>query len=247
LKPYGNALIGSLSHFIGGVPYERTPHPDDCAKARLAVDLGADIVVAHHPHIIQPFEIYKRRAIFYSIGNFAFGSGNSRAEGLLVAVRFEPLETIVDLYPIYVKNRDPRVNYQPKVLVGSSGHKILARLCQLRVLARVGCYCIVKMYWPSPPQAAQMGGDGSVTSSLRRTRLILSMFSSYRVPLALSTGCNAFDALLTVLRPWPLKVVIDSVIPITPGRSESRSLDLVRSARRAIGCRSSMAPAPQRF
>jgi hypothetical protein len=110
------------------VPYERTPHPDDCAKARLAVDLGADIVVAHHPHIIQPFEIYKGRAIFYSIGNFAFGSGNSRAEGLLVAVRFEPLETIVDLYPIYVKNRDPRVNYQPKVLVGSSGHKIFARL-----------------------------------------------------------------------------------------------------------------------
>jgi hypothetical protein len=114
--------------FHWGVPYERTPHPDDCAKARLAVDLGADIVVAHHPHIIQPFEIYKGRAIFYSIGNFAFGSGNSRAEGLLVAVRFEPLETIVDLYPIYVKNRDPRVNYQPKVLVGSSGHKILARL-----------------------------------------------------------------------------------------------------------------------
>lgn len=55
-----------------------------------------------------------------------------------------------------------------------------------------------------------------MTSSLRRTRLILSMFSSYRVPLALSTGAMLLDALLTVLRPWPLKVVIDSVIPITP-------------------------------
>jgi len=64
-----------------------------------------------------------------------------------------------------------------------------------------------------------------VTSSLRRTRLILSMFSSYRVPLALSTGAMLLDALLTVLRPWPLKVVIDSVIPITPRAVESRSLE----------------------
>ena len=117
--------------FHWGVPYERIPHPDNQAKARLAVDLGADVVIGHHPHIVQPFEIYKDRPIFYSVGNFTFGSGNSKAEGLMVAARFEPQETIVDIYPIYVKNRDPRVNYQPKVLVGAAGRKTLQRLAAI--------------------------------------------------------------------------------------------------------------------
>ena len=117
--------------FHWGVPYDRTPTPDDQAKARLAVDLGADLVIGHHPHIIQPFEIHKGCPIFYSVGNFAFGSGNSKAEGLLVAVRFEARETICDLYPIYVKNRDPRVDYQPKALSGASGRNILHRLAQM--------------------------------------------------------------------------------------------------------------------
>lgn len=27
----------------------------------------------HHPHVIQPFEIYKNRSIFYLLGNFFFG------------------------------------------------------------------------------------------------------------------------------------------------------------------------------
>ncbi len=68
------------------------------------------------------------RAIFSSVGNFAFGSGNSKAEGLLVAARFEPLKTVLDVYPIYVKNRDPRVNFQPKVLSGTASERILSRL-----------------------------------------------------------------------------------------------------------------------
>src|SRR5262249_12966536 len=101
------------------------------AKARLAVDFGADLVIGHHPHIIQPFEIYNGRPIFYSVGNFAFGSGNSKAEGLLVAARFEARETVCDIYPIYVKNRDPRVDYQPKVLGGTAGRNILRRLAAM--------------------------------------------------------------------------------------------------------------------
>ena len=114
--------------FHWGVPYERLPRPDDQAKARLAIDLGSDLVIGHHPHVIQPLEVYKGCPIFYSVGNFTFGSGNSKAEGLMVAARFEAKETIVDLYPIYVKNRDPRVNYQPKVLTGQAGSKSLEML-----------------------------------------------------------------------------------------------------------------------
>ena len=114
--------------FHWGVPYERVPSADDRAKARFAVECGADAVIGHHPHVLQPFEIHQGRPIFYSVGNFAFGSGNSRAEGCLVGIRFEPWVTTVTIYPIYVRNRDPRVNYQPKVLRGKAARRSLLRV-----------------------------------------------------------------------------------------------------------------------
>ncbi len=118
-----------------GSPYRRRPSDEDQAKARLAIDCGADLVIGHHPHIVQPVEIYQERPIIYSLGNFAFGSGNSRAEGLLAGVRFEADRTVVELYPLYVKNRDPRVNYQPKVLRGPGAARVLRRLVKLSDLA----------------------------------------------------------------------------------------------------------------
>ncbi|MDE3231520.1 MAG: CapA family protein [Chloroflexota bacterium] len=117
--------------FHWGVPYEREPHPDDRAKARLAVDCGADAVIGHHPHVAQPFEIYRGAPIFYSVGNWAFGSGNSKAEGLLVGLTFGERRTRVSVYPLYVKNRDPRVNYQPKVLAGEAAARALRRLASM--------------------------------------------------------------------------------------------------------------------
>jgi poly-gamma-glutamate capsule biosynthesis protein CapA/YwtB (metallophosphatase superfamily) len=117
--------------FHWGVPYERQPAAADRVKARWAVDCGADLVIGHHPHIVQAAEVYRGRPIFYSVGNFAFGSGNSRAEGLVVGVRFEPHQTTVEAYPLYVKNRDPRVNYQPKALRGRGAERVLQQLVEL--------------------------------------------------------------------------------------------------------------------
>ncbi len=117
--------------FHWGVPYQCDPGDAIRIKARLAVDLGADAVVGHHPHVVQEFEIYRQTPIFYSVGNFAFGSGSSRSEGLLVGFDFEPDRTITRVYPIYVKNRDPRVAYQPKTLRGQAAHRRLNRLQSL--------------------------------------------------------------------------------------------------------------------
>lgn len=123
------ALRARVDHVVvvahWGVPYEREPSAEMRIKARHAIDCGADAVVGHHPHIVQPFEVYRGRPILYSVGNFAFGSGNSRAEGLLVGLRFAETGTAVDVWPIYVKNRDPRVDYQPKVLRGAAGQRVL--------------------------------------------------------------------------------------------------------------------------
>jgi poly-gamma-glutamate capsule biosynthesis protein CapA/YwtB (metallophosphatase superfamily) len=117
--------------FHWGVPYVREPAPEDRAKARFAVDCGADAVIGHHPHIVQPLEVYYNRPIFYSVGNLILGSGNSRAEGMAVALRFRERGTDVDIFPLYVKNRDPRVTYQPKVLRLGSADRFLRRLAEM--------------------------------------------------------------------------------------------------------------------
>jgi len=47
------------------------PVPADRQLFQDFIDIGADLIIAHHPHLIQDVEIYKEKFIFYSIGNFA--------------------------------------------------------------------------------------------------------------------------------------------------------------------------------
>lgn len=111
-----------------GTPYDRVPGEEVRARARHAIDCGADLVAGHHPHIIQPFEIYRGRLVFYSLGNFAFGTGNSKAEGLFLSVGFKQTSLSCVAIPLYVRNRDPRVHFQPKVLSGASGERMIRNL-----------------------------------------------------------------------------------------------------------------------
>jgi poly-gamma-glutamate capsule biosynthesis protein CapA/YwtB (metallophosphatase superfamily) len=109
----------------------REPTPEDRAKARYANDSGANVVIGHHPHIVQPLEIYRGRPIFYSVGNFVLGSGNSRAEGIAVGFQFEHDKTVVAIFPLFVKNSDPRIAYHPKVMTGMSADRALENLGEI--------------------------------------------------------------------------------------------------------------------
>lgn len=53
-------------------------YPNETQKriAHYAIDNGADLIVGHHPHVIEGIELYKGKYICYSLGNFCFG-GNS--------------------------------------------------------------------------------------------------------------------------------------------------------------------------
>ena len=61
------------------------------ALGHAAVDAGADLVMGHGPHMIQAVEVYKDKPIFYSLGNFLFGSALVRYDwvGLMVSVDVE--------------------------------------------------------------------------------------------------------------------------------------------------------------
>ena len=58
--------------FHWGVEYTDQPTARQQELAHLAIDSGADLVVGHHPHWIQPTETYKDKLIVYSLGNFIF-------------------------------------------------------------------------------------------------------------------------------------------------------------------------------
>ena len=45
--------------------------------AQMAIDSGADLILGHHPHVLQPIEKYKDKYIIYSMGNFVFGCYNN--------------------------------------------------------------------------------------------------------------------------------------------------------------------------
>lgn len=48
------------------------PSPEQVELAHCLIDEGASMIIGTHPHIIQPYEIYKGSYIFYSLGNYFF-------------------------------------------------------------------------------------------------------------------------------------------------------------------------------
>ncbi|MBF2025420.1 MAG: CapA family protein [Oscillatoriales cyanobacterium C42_A2020_001] len=94
--------------------------------AHFTVDQGADLIVGHHPHVLQGAEIYKGRAIAYSLGNFIFG-GNSRTDydTAVLRVALKDKQMKVEFLPVEV------TGYKPKVAQGDRAKEILNHLTQI--------------------------------------------------------------------------------------------------------------------
>ncbi|WP_165855278.1 CapA family protein [Marinobacter sp. JSM 1782161] len=55
-----------------GLEFIDFPSEQQVAFGRALIDSGVDVVLGHHPHVLQPIERYKNGLIFYSLGNFVF-------------------------------------------------------------------------------------------------------------------------------------------------------------------------------
>jgi len=71
LRAKGGIDIVAAS-FHWGDEHARVPNSYQRRIARLAVDAGADLVLGHHPHVLQGIELYKGGIILYSLGNYIF-------------------------------------------------------------------------------------------------------------------------------------------------------------------------------
>ena len=63
----------SICYLHWGYEYERYPLPIHRQLAHYIIDQGTDLVIGSHPHVIQSYEIYKNKHIYYSLGNFYMG------------------------------------------------------------------------------------------------------------------------------------------------------------------------------
>ncbi len=133
LKEESNAVIFC---YHGGREYSdaRTEKQMDIAK--LAIHAGADLVIMHHPHVVQGMSIFDNRSVCYSLGNFCFG-GNKRVrakESLIVraTLTFSDdgayLGQQLDLYPAHISGTAPKNNYQPHLVTGSDARLVLRRV-----------------------------------------------------------------------------------------------------------------------
>jgi poly-gamma-glutamate synthesis protein (capsule biosynthesis protein) len=98
--------------------------------AHIAIDSGADIVIGHHPHVLQGIERYKTGIIFYSLGNFAFASKSTTADvSALFRFRLDDSHRTVEVIPLDVLYR--RVGFQPRPLSGTRGAATIEKLNKL--------------------------------------------------------------------------------------------------------------------
>ena len=89
-----------------GEEYEDAPSYVQVAAAHAMVEGGADLVIGHHPHVLQGVELHEGRLIAYSLGNFLFENTNdpARLTGVL-RIRFKASRECMEevrFHPAYV-------------------------------------------------------------------------------------------------------------------------------------------------
>jgi poly-gamma-glutamate synthesis protein (capsule biosynthesis protein) len=117
------------------------------SAAHKAIEAGADVIIGHHPHILQGIERYKNGIIFYSLGNFVFASKSTTADvSALIRMTFDKNRREAEILPLDVLHR--RVGFQPQLLSGKRGAAVIDKLQRLsepfrtEILSNEGSYTI---------------------------------------------------------------------------------------------------------
>ena len=134
VKELGAQLVIVSMHW--GEEKATSPNETQITLAHKAIDLGADLVIGTHPHVLQGVEKYNGRYIAYSLGNFCFGGNNNPADKDTVIYRqvFTFVEGTLQeddnmtLIPATISGHDEYNDYQPSIASGDRKTEIQNRL-----------------------------------------------------------------------------------------------------------------------
>ena len=134
LKKAGAQVI--IINFHWGVEKEYVPDENQKALAHLAINEGADLVIGHHPHVLEGIEKYKGKYIAYSVGNLCFG-GNSNPEdtdSMIVQQTFTikngklTKSNKLKVIPCSITSSSGYNDYCPTPLTGSEKKRVLKKI-----------------------------------------------------------------------------------------------------------------------
>lgn len=97
IRPEVDLLI-AMPHW--GIEYvTNTPSYLQKKEGHEMIDAGVDVIIGAHPHVLEPIEIYKDKAIFYSLGNFVFDQyfSEETETGLAVGMNLQKVNAAVRL------------------------------------------------------------------------------------------------------------------------------------------------------
>lgn len=119
-----------------GFEYTDPPNSLQTASAHAAIDAGADLVLGHHPHVLQGIETYNGGLIIYSLGNFvfdfdyldySFAGLPSALSAMLQVTLTKDGVTGCSIVPVRIAEEDGR----PRVVEGADAEPVLQRLRSL--------------------------------------------------------------------------------------------------------------------
>lgn len=134
LQEQGCDLILASCHW--GIEQDYYPNDYQQNLGRQCIDWGADLVIGHHPHVIQSIEEYQGKYIIYSLGNFCFGANRNPLDKdcLIIQQTFTFIDgvkqerTQLKVIPCSVSSVTSRNDYKPTPAVGEEARRILDKL-----------------------------------------------------------------------------------------------------------------------
>ena len=129
-KKHSPQLIIVSAHW--GIERNPTPESEQIEFAHSAIDNGVDLVLGHHPHVLQGIEKYRDRYIVYSLGNFCFGGSVNPADKDTMIFKqtfgFEDGKLIpednVYVIPCSISSIGEHNNFQPTALEGRAYDRV---------------------------------------------------------------------------------------------------------------------------
>ncbi|MBR3794976.1 MAG: CapA family protein [Clostridia bacterium] len=133
LREMGCQIV--IASFHWGSEYRADFTGEQRSIGRAAIKAGADIVVGHHPHIVQGIEAYNDTYILYSLGNLVFGGNVDPDDRDAYAARltFTVYEDRCDapevtIVPLRLTELEDGTDYRPVVAGGEEAERIVSRI-----------------------------------------------------------------------------------------------------------------------
>jgi hypothetical protein len=157
-----DALIVSL-HW--GYEYDLWPDPAQRAAARALLAAGADVIIGHHPHVVQPIELIESDLVAYSLGNFVFDQGQDQTGQGLALRLFLDRDGLRSAQALPLKSGP-----KPRLMTPEEARTLLARIAPLP--HRLGFACHEDSCRPAevprePKSGAFWGGQIDLTGDGR--------------------------------------------------------------------------------